>query len=290
MTTSVLQLASRICRSLKARDIHSLPADDATEVLDAINGAITEYFAVAPSTYRMKSSVIFDIPAPQNISVTATNGSTHAATLAPELIGHSIQMPGDAQMNRIVAENTLAVPYRGPSGASIPARIYADVIPLGDNFARFSGDPQVYNQGNFVRYLTRQPEESYFLGEVQVGFPLRFVVEAMGQASGASPYFQMRLLPAPADGLTLKVMMEVRPEQYNLAQLTSTTRLPVPEEHAFAVLLPMALMRLVGGPLWPQDSDPKVAQTNLDRALSILGKVSPDAGPGLNRVMTPWRY
>jgi hypothetical protein len=289
MSTTILQLASRVCRHLKVRDIHSMPADDATEVLDAINGAITEFFAAAPSPYRIKSNVTFNINAPQTCLVGVTHGSSSITGVDPSLVGRSISIPGDVQMNRMVDVNTLDLPYQGNTG-SVTATCYCDAFALAPNFARFSGDPQIINQGIFVRYLSRQPDEGRFLGEAQVGFPLRFVVESQGQASGASPYFFLRLIPMPSLPLTLKVSMEVRPEQYTLNQLISPTPLPVSDEHVFSILLPMALSRLAGGLMWPQDYDPKIADAGLERAMALLSKMAPDAGPGMNFVKTPWRF
>lgn len=289
MSTTILQLASRVCRHLKVRDIHSMPVDDATEVLDAINSAITEFFAIAPSPYRIKSNVTFNIDGPKTCQVSVTKGSTSISGVDPSIIGCSISIPGDVQMNRMVAPETLDLPYQGNTG-SVTATYYKDALPLASNFARFAGDPQIINQGIFVRYLFRQPDESRFLGEALVGSPLRFVVEAQGQAAGASPYFYLRLIPIPDHPLTLKVGMEVRPEQYTLKQLISSTPLPVSDEHAYSILFPIVLSRMVGGPLWPADYDPKAIDLGLKRALDLLSKMAPDAGPGMNFVMTPWRF
>lgn len=289
MSTTILQLASRLCRHLKVRDIHSMPADDATEVLDAINSSIAEFFASAPSPYRVKSNVTFNIQSPNTCVVGVTSGSTAITGLNSSLIGLSISIPGDSQMNRIIDVNTLDLPYQGNT-QSVTATYYTDAFPLAPNFARFSGDPELFNNGIFVRYLLRQPDEGRFLGEAQIGYPLRFVVEAQGQASGASPYFYLRLIPIPDRPLTLKVNMEVRPQQYTLKQLISSTPLPVSDEHVFSILFPMALSRMVGGPLWPNDYDPKITQVGLQRAIDLLSKMATDAGPGMNFVMTPWRF
>lgn len=287
--TTILQLASRVCRHLKVRDIHSMPVDDATEVLDAINAGIAEFFAMAPAPYRIKSHVNYQINAPKTGNVQVTNLSASIDGIDPSYIGCSVLIAGDAQMNRIISEDTLEYPYQGNTG-TVAATYYQDAFPLASNFSRFSGDPQIINQGLFVRYLSRQPDEGRFVGEALVGFPLRFVVEAQGQAAGASPYFYMRLIPIPDTPLTLKVGVEVRPEQYTLAQLTSSQPLPVSDEHVYSILFPMILSRMVGGPLWPADYDPKIANAGLDRALHLLSTMATDAGPGMNFVMTPWRY
>lgn len=286
---TLLQLSNRLCRRLKVNDVHTLVTDDAQEVLDSINTALSEFFMLAPFTYRQRKSVHNQVSAPIKVTITATNGSRQVTGIGVEHIGKSIQLPGDAGINKVDAINTLQAPFSGTSG-SIEATIYSDVILLADDFARFVGQPLLIGSGSFVRALTRQNEEMPFLGETPIGSPVRFVVEARGQAAGVSPSYLMRLIPIPSSTYGITATMEVRPKQFRLPDLTTDAALPLAPEHALAILYPMALSHLATGQLWPQGEDPKGIMADAEKAVSFLQRIPQDFGPSFNKVKTPYGY
>jgi hypothetical protein len=286
---TLIQLGNRLCRRLKVNDLHTLVTDDAQEVLDAINGALMDFFMLAPFTYRQRKNVHYSIHAPLQLQVTATNGSKQVSGVTAEHIGKSIQISGDEGINKIDSLNTLQAPFAGASGAAA-ATIYSDVLILGEDFSRFVGQPLLISAGSSVRALTRQNDEMSFLGEAPIGSPVRFVVEARGQAAGVSPSYLMRLVPIPASACGITATMEVRPKQFKLPELTSDTVIPVAPEHALAILYPIALGRLATGQLWPQGEDNKGVMADAERAVSLLQRIPADSGPSFNRVKTPYNY
>lgn len=286
---TVLQLANRVCRRLKLRDVYALNADDAQEVLDAINGAISEFVMLAPAAYRQLKSVRYILEAPRQVALSVTQGSKTAGSIDASLIGRSIKIDNDPLMNRVAGENLLANPYAGPTG-TVQATLYGDVVPLGENFSRFAGQPLLYDEGSLIHNLWRVNEEISYLGEAVSGIPLRFVVEALGQAAGASPSFILRMVPIPHKAYSITATMEVRPRQYTIPQLTGNETLPMPGEQATAIVYPMALYRLTTGTLWPKDSDPKGIAMEYQRALDLLKMIPSDPGPSFNRVITPHGY
>ena len=292
MSYTLVQLATRLARRLKERDIFTMPADDALEILDSVNSSITEFVALAPSIYRLKTDGIhMNLKAPQVIQVGVTQGSTAITGLSDSLIGNTVMVSGDPYWNKLVSSNTLEMPYAGTTG-TISATVYNDCVPLPSNFARFAGDPMITETGKHYRGLQRVNEhENRFWGEPSVGFPNRFVVETGGQAAGGSPFFSIRVLPLPFMPVILKCSMEVRPAQFILSDLVGGGAvLPFADEHIVSILMPMCFSRLVTGPLWPKDSDPKKVDTALAQAMRLLGMIATDAGPGLNRIGTPWGY
>lgn len=286
---TLLQLGNRLCRRLKVNDIHTLVTDDAQEVIDSINAALAEFFMLAPFTYRQRRSVHSQINAPIQVTITATKGSYHVEGLSADHIGKSVQIAGDGGINKVEAANTLQAPFSGVSG-SVTATIYSDVIPLSDDFARFVGQPILIDGSSFIRALVRQNDEMPFLGEAPIGSPVRFVVEARGQAAGASPSFLMRLIPIPATSYGVTATMEVRPKQFKLPELTTDAVLPIAPEHALSILYPMALSHLTTGQLWPQGEDAKGVMADAERAVSFLQRIPQDFGPSFNRVKTPYGY
>lgn len=286
---TLIQLGNRLCRRLKVTDLHTLVTDDAQEVLDAINSALVDFFMLAPFTYRQKRSVHYPIKAPQQIQVTATNGSRQVSGVAEEHIGKSIQISGDSGINKIDSLNTLQAPFTGTTGAT-SATLYSDVIALGDDFSRFVGQPILIDSGSYIRALSRQNDEMTFLGEAPIGSPVRFVVEARGQAAGVSPSYLMRLVPIPATACGVTATMEVRPKQFKLPELTTDVILPLAPEHALAILYPIALGRLATGQLWPQQEDNKGVIADAQRAVALLQKIPADFGPSFNRVKTPYNF
>jgi hypothetical protein len=286
---TVLQLANRVCRRLKLRDVYALNADDAQEVLDAINGAVSEFTMLAPAAYRQLKSVRYQLEAPRQITLSVVNGSTTASSLDSSLIGRSIKIDNDPLMNKITGVNILGSPYAGPTGI-VQATLYGDVVILGENFSRFAGQPLLYDEGNMIHNLWRVNEEISYLGEAISGIPLRFVVEALGQSAGASPSFLLRMVPIPHKAYSVTATMEVRPKQYTMSQLTTGEVLPIPGEHATTILYPMALYRLITGTLWPKDSDPKGISQDYQRAMDLLSKIPADPGPSFNKALTPHGY
>lgn len=286
---TILQLANRVCRRLKLRDVYALNADDAQEVVDAINSAISEFTMLAPATYRQVKSVRYKLEAPREITLNVTQGSTTASTLDGDLVGRSIKLENDSAMNKVASGNTLANAYAGPTG-SVRATLYGDVVTLEDNFSRFVGQPYLYDEGNFLHGLYRLNEEVSYLGEAISGVPLRFVVEALGQSAGASPSCLLRMIPMPHKAYSVTATMEVRPKQFTIAQLTTNALLPMPGEHATTIVYPMALYRLTTGSLWPKDSDPKGITQDYQRALDLLSRIPSDQGPTFNKVLTPHGY
>jgi hypothetical protein len=286
---TLIQLGNRLCRRLKVNDLHTLVTDDAQEVIDSINAALMDFFMMAPFTYRQRRSVHYPIHAPLQTQVTATKGSRQISGVGEEHIGKSIQVSGDSGINKIDSLNTLQAPFTGASGVAA-ATIYSDVLILGDDFSRFVGQPILITAGSFIRALTKQNEEMSFLGEAPIGSPVRFVVEARGQAAGVSPSYLMRLVPIPASACGITATMEVRPKQFKLPELTTDAELPVAPEHALAILYPMALGRLATGQLWPQGEDNKGVIADAERAVSLLQRIPADFGPSFNRVKTPYNY
>ena len=266
-----------------------MPADDAMEVLDAINDAITELFSEYPACYRLQTGVRYAIAAPRTITLSVISGSSVASTLEVGLIGQSILISGDSALNQIADTNTLSNAYTGATG-NVTATIYNDSIPLASNFSRFVTSPIILQNGVQKRVLMRGNPEDYYLWEAATGCPDRFVVEAQNQSAVASPAFQLRIFPRPNDAFSVSCSMEIRAQQFTLADLTGSAILPISPEHISSILFPMALSRLVGGLLWPTDGDAKGIDAMLVRASALLSRLSPDIGPGHNRVRTPYRY
>ncbi len=266
-----------------------MPADDALEVLDAINDALTDLFSEYPAAYRLETGVTYQMAAPKVISLSVTQGSAVASDLFSDLIGQSVLISGDPAMNQVAGVNTLKNPYFGATG-SVSATIYNDAIPLASNFSRFVSNPVIFQNGTQKGVLGRGNPDDFVYWEAAAGCPVRFVGEAQNQAAVVAPFFLLRLFPAPNTEFSVRCSMEIRAQQFSLSDITGNAILPVSPEHISSILFPMALSRLVGGPLWPVDGDAKAVDLALSKAMKLIERLSPDIGPGRNKIGTPWRY
>lgn len=269
MITSKL-LANRLCRALTVQNYGELPLRERLRVLDAANDGWNTYLASLPAS-RKETPVQRLLQAPLQLGITATDGSATIAYAAPfphapydlesQLYGNSVQIPGDAKLNRLDTAATLLGPYLG-AGGSVQATFYGDTVKFTTDELRIVQAPRWLATGaaqtrtlmplvpaNMPPYWEAYP----YLNTIEAGEPLWYWTEPHRPSSGVSgTTWLLRVWPLPAARGTLSFSLASHPAALSFDDLDENTELPVPDRE-LPWLLSICEAQLIVSPIWNTD-------------------------------------
>jgi len=277
---TIAALVQRLLRHWKVDDVASLAADDGLALVDAINGALQECYALLPARLLQKRFVL-GVDAPANITVGVTQGST-AVTLPNGFTDTTgkLRISGDAILHQLAGANTLAAPYEGTTGSQ-PAVFYHDTLPLSLEVSRILAGPKVLETGQDLTHGHPSPTEAD-----SVGMPTRYYLTAQPPES-TSPY-HFTVWPMPADRYRIEWLAEVRAPKISLRQLAASDEVPFNDRLIESSLLPLIAARMVFSPRW---ADPAQRATVIDAAETartiLLRSMSDNPSSTPNTVGTP---
>ena len=122
-----------LARDLQVEDRASLPADAALDVVAAMNGGISQFFARAPARLK-KTTISATLRAAETLSVVFDAQYSRTITTAAfsaEMRGCTVQFNTTPLLNEVVNETTVLDEYLSPT-LSTQATVYHDVVPLED--------------------------------------------------------------------------------------------------------------------------------------------------------------
>ena len=289
MTT--LQLGQRILRRLTPATLADLSPDHATEILDAATDAIAEYHSLAPSS-RIPVPASKKVNAPFTAAVTVTAGSatmtgpavfpgSPAATTIADVIGSTIIIPGDGQLNRILSATALLKPCFASSGVKT-ATIYGDALSFGVDDMRIVTPPRWTSPTVAVSqpllYLgaprDRWPEYPMIPvtgeNEASIGQPSWWWTEPMPVSTALTPPWQLRVWPLPSTQGALAFTLDSWFAALVFDDLQVAREIPIPEREMPA-LINLIHARLVGSTLWRDGADKTATLADAQRARKTIG-------------------
>lgn len=290
MTT--IEFIHRLGRRARGGDFTKLSMSELTDLLQAANNALQRVYDALP-IYLKEQTVGLLLPAPRAVTLAVTQYSNELSSdvFAPEEIGRSVVLDGDAAWNQILGPSTMLNPYMGPSG-TVNGNVYGDAV-YSDRypFDRVIGNPHFSrsNPGVWTQQeLIRGWPESW-LNQQQIGRPQAWWPQMMGNSQGNEPLMVLRFAPAPAMAYALDVRIGLWPKRLTLTNYNQASTIPAPDQYLETALVPLGLRALMDTPIWesrgPED-DKRIeesAQTGIGFLKNQPGQI---AAPN-NRSFTP---
>jgi hypothetical protein len=286
---TLFQFAKRLCRYLKVKDPAGAQIDTATEILDAINNAVTEYFMAGPAQLRRRPWG-FTLSGAESRTIGVTNGSATITGDAASDLYKRFSIPGDiTDGNRLVASHTLKFPFTGPTGSTV-ATVHGDAVPLPEDFCRGTADPFFLPGQGYTLNVKNLVRRNCVSALASIGRPVFYWIESLGVAGGyatgltSHPAGFLRVWPTPETAYRLEMEIEIKPVQFSLEHLTAgadditglSAEIPVGSEHLTTVLEPLALQHLAGGGLWETPETIQLVTAKLKSAYDIMGTATKD--------------
>lgn len=297
MTT--IELAQRVARRTRTGEFTALALTEQMDVLQAINSALMKGYDKLP-TYLREQDQGFTLPAPATLyNVTVVNGSTalSSSIFDPSQIGRTVVIAGDPQYNQILGTSTLRNPYMGPSGTAATATIYGDALfSTSYPFDRVIGNPRYPLQpySNLTpMVMSRQTAMGWsWLFQNQIGRPITWFPQYMGNSQGNNPLLVLRFAPLPDQAYPIFVTLSLWPRRLLLQDLLAATTITVPDQLLESGLVPLAIRELMTSPIWKSISpaNDSLCEARGVEALEFLKNQVADPAAPFNQVYTPIGY
>jgi hypothetical protein len=241
--------------------------DDVRRALAAVNSGLQTIQKYGPQTLKEgERATYFGPPMAVAILVLVTGGSaaTLSVTAPAWMLGCSILIDGDPDVNRITGIATSVItllrPYRGPGGvvggtvyadcALLPTDVKAVVEPVwgSQSVNGLSSNAKLLPAANVEEFTCWQRD--YGIAGRQIGIPGRYMVERRRNGE-----VFLRISPMPGAGFTATFHAKLRPERVTSAilDLTGATDpayvfTSLSEDDVESVLLPIARWRFFTHP------------------------------------------
>jgi hypothetical protein len=290
---NTVQLFQRIGRKARGGDFTKLSMAEANDVIEAANTAIQQAYSALPAYFReITEGFVLPAPLPITFPITQFAQTLSSDVFTNDQIGQSIVISGDPAWNQILGPNQLLNPYMGATNPAVTATIYGDAIySRRYPFERIIANPRFANQTQVPFYRSEiSPGNSgraNWLYMQQVGMPLSWWTQPLGNSQGNNPLLVLRFSPAPDQAYSINVRMSYWPRRLLYSDYQSASDVTMPDQFIETVLMPLALRALMATPVWIKgDDDADVvirAAAAEEHAKNQLGQV---ASPS-NRVFTP---
>jgi len=308
---NTLELSQRLGRNLRVEDSTDLPAAAALDVLSAINAGVSCFYKYLASAYRQTTLSVV-LRAPEMIT-----GVTFAARYSRNLSGDTFE---DRQRgctvrfntgadNEITGRNTVLDDWLEDT-LTVDATVYHDAVGLEYVIKRIIGDVRIYlgNGRRAVRVLMRDERlrrgywnvSPYGPGEAgiwdiygftnasTIGCPRYYYIDPVGASQGGDPQFYLRVLPLPDIDYTVRFEAELGPRKITFGELKQAVRVPVAEDYAEDMLVPLCEAQLTRSRFWADaDSKKDVLAKAEEVKTRELAMVAPEVGMRWNQVGTP---
>ena len=296
MTT--LQYLQRVARRTRDGDFTRLALTEQMDVLEAANSALMRLYNALPS-YLREQTQGFTLPAPVTLyNVPVVNGSETLTTgiFNVNQIGCTVLIAGDPAYNQILGTDNLRNPYNGPTGTAATLQIYGDALySTTYPFDRIIGNPRFTDTGFsplVPNEMSRSEGEWTWLFQCQLGRPMTWGVQYLGNSQGNNPMMVVRFAPLPDIAYSIKIRMSFWPLRLLLQDVQGATTLGVPDQFLETSLIPMAIKELMTKPCYKSagpDIDKMLLQQGIDAVAFAELQVADPAAPS-NRIYCPLGY
>ena len=256
MTTT--ELAQRLLRYTRHRDLFNVPADDALDLLEAIAGGLNDWFAMVPTDFKRKTRTS-TLKKSQTINGCAFKAGSKDFTPTADLsefLGCTCRVNNDGKYNRIVTPTKLL--FEAEASGSFSLEFWKDAIDLG-RALRLVNNPLI--RGEKLRMMHDHDRDhrthngsiygsDMFHEKFDIGEPKRFWIDIEDNAGKEAPRFILRVWPLPDKDHQVIYDLESYAPRYDARSLRTPEQLPVPDEYCESIILPLAARELVASPIF----------------------------------------
>ncbi len=227
------------------------------------------------------------------LAVTQYSSQLSSGAFGVAEIGRTVILDGDPAWNQVIGTANLLNPYMGASG-TVNGLVYGDAYySTRYPFDRIIGNPAFANQTMGALISTTMTRGNFNPGvwfNQTFGQPQTWWTQNMGNAEGNNPVLVMRFSPAPQTAYSMNVRLGFWPKQFTIADLTTATDIPVPDQFLNTCFFPLAVRALMSMPVFDRSwQDPTVVYAAAEKAEAFLDSQPAQQAPS-NRVFTPVGY
>lgn len=277
-----------LARNLSVGNPSRLTADEAIDVLAAINAGLQQFFAEAPARFKRRTVSRFIIaPSTAQVSVDEEYATTLSAGSfdIDRQLGCTLEIPGAVSDNQVAGVSELLDPWTSPDQTDVEIRVFSDALPIDAPVERLTSDVVLYVTGRAPAVLVR---DQIGRRDHEEGTPRFYDFEARGEGRTEGAPVLLRLWPLPDAVAIVRFTAEFAPVRVTFRDLVTPAELQVPDELSENILLPLCAAHLTDSPLW---ANPATITRTLARATEVLETKIPllarDAGVPDNTVGTP---
>ena len=290
----VVWLYSRIARRSRTGDFTLLSYMEQQDIAEAANAALAQAYNALPTYFKeITEGFLFPAPQPITLAVVQFSNQLSSSVFTDEQIGRSVVLQGDPAWNQVIATDRLLNPYMGPTGTA-GGTLYGDAVySQRYPFDRIIGNPTFANRSLGIlanQSLAPANNGGRWFWQQQVGVPLVWWTQPLGNSQGNEPLLVLRVSPAPNQAYVMDVRMAYWSKRLTPQDYADNTILPVPDQFLETVLIPLALQAFMSSPAWLAKPDDKLI---IDRAAAALLFAKNQLGqPGApsNRIFTPFGF
>ena len=293
------QLANRLIRHLKVKNLAEVTIDGLQEIQDAINAALQKLHALAPPHSKI-ATIGVKIPAPTTFSIALSNGSRDITpgAIPTNFLNCTVIADGDDVDNRLPGNtvNSLLHPYQGTSGTK-NVTIYGDRISIPSTISEIISEPMILETRTSIIFDSEKRVEissGFFINGARkpVGRPTRWWSEpqAANQSSQSPLVMVLNHLPDRAYRITMDVVLA--PARVAIDELLRPSAdIPIRPEHVESFLLPLCKGNLADSSLWADPDAKSSARSAADKAEAEYSAIIPQTLSSFpNTVGTPFGY
>lgn len=269
---TLLEYAQLVLPATRIRDIdESASVAEVQELCLVLSQAISEYFALVPAIHR-RTTVTYSLSGIEEVEIELVKGEyfTVDEHFLPSWRGRSIEIlvgGGESSWDEIVATDRLLGTWVGESGI-YQARVHPDCVAITDMLIqRICTHPQVVTaEGNYIDLLPLHGSETlpYDVSAMDIAtaarvsrsrdfaqHPARYSIEYVGRtiASIYDAGFQFRVFPIPMLPWRVRFDAEISALTIRIGDLVSLQTLPIPDDAAIRMLVPLARGKAMESPL-----------------------------------------
>lgn len=269
---TLLEYAQLVLPATRIRDIdESASVAEVQELCLVLSQAVSEYFALVPAIHR-RTTVTYSLGGVEQVEIELVKGEyfTVGEHCLSSWRGRSIEIllgGGESRWDEIVATDRLLGTWVGESGV-YQARVHPDCVAIADMLIqRICTHPQVVTEeGNHIDLLPLHENCTlpYYVSAMDVTtsarvsrsrdfaqYPTRYSIEYVGRtiASIYDAGFQFRVFPIPMLPWRVRFDAEISALAIRIGDLVSSKTLPIPDDAAMRILLPIARGKAMESPL-----------------------------------------
>jgi hypothetical protein len=270
MTT--LQLARSAARHLGVPDPSDLGGDALLDVLAACNSGLQQFYREAPPLLKRSTiSTVFRAPMPVALAFLAKyDNHLDGEPFDLAWLGCGLRVAGQTPDNEITGPSTVLDSWLG-STLTTTGLVLFDSVSIPGSIERLVSPPRLYYGSN--RALELRPDREGLIRNrrdltlLSPAQPTHYAVDSLGAVLGGQTASLLRIHPAPTQDCTVRFEVELAALTLNAGHIAIPTDLPILNQYAEELLVPLVEAALTISPLW---RNPETIRLVADRAADVL--------------------
>jgi len=287
---NTLTLSRLLARHLSVDDPTNPPADALLDVLSAINAGLSQFYRLAPTRLKI-SPFSLTLRAPLSVSIEVAEKYSRSLTSGsfPEAnTGCTVTFPDLAFDNEVAGPQALLDEHLSDTLAGT-VRVFGDAVGINVPIERITSEVNLLGSGlGGQRQLVRDERLRDRRICHQEGEPGYFRLESRGVAQAAAPQFLLRVWPLPAKDYLVRFDAECSALRVTFADLVNPIEIPILDNYADDLLLPLCEAKLVSSSLWREaGTKSRIEARAGDIVATGIPLLAHDTGVPNNKVGTP---